>query len=125
MSTNRMPVAVLWVLTVLTVAWRVMGTGGLLWGEHSGRVIANQVVDALVGVVFVAGGVYAWRRTRSRPAWSLWLMALCIMFFTGRSPDLPHGQLRTVDGMIRRWEQRKAGLGRLRQPAITVRLTGP
>ncbi len=101
MSANRMPAAVLSVLTVFTVAWRMVGTGPLLWGDHTGRVIANQLVDALVGVVFVAGAVYAWRITRGGLAWSLWMMALCIMIFTGRSPDLPPGQLRTVDGMIR------------------------
>ena len=59
------------------------------------------MVDALVGFVFVAGAIYAWRVTRGGLAWSLWLMALCIMIFTGRSPDLAQGQLRTIDGMIR------------------------
>ena len=101
MSTNQMPAAVLSVLTVFTLAWRVMGTGALLWGNHPGGEIANQLVDALVGVVFVAGAVYVWRVTRSGLASTLWLMALCIMFFTGRSPDLPQGHLRTVDYMIR------------------------
>ena len=75
MSPNRTPATVLIVLTLFALAWRVMDTGALLWGDHPGRVIANQLVDALVGVVFVAGAVYAWRVTRGGLAWSLWLMA--------------------------------------------------
>lgn len=100
MSPNRMPAA-LSVLTVFTLAWRVMGTGGVLWADPAGGVIANQLVDALVGVVFVAVALYVWRMTRSGLAATLWLMALCIMIFTGRSPDLPQGHLSTVDFMIR------------------------
>ena len=87
MSPNRMTAAVLSVLTLFTLAWRVMGTGGLLRGDHAGRVIANQLVDALVGVVFVLGAVYVWRITRSGLARTLWLMAVCIMIFTGRPPS--------------------------------------
>ena len=52
MSSNRTPAA-LSVLTIFTFAWRVMGTGGALWPEPAGGVIANQLVDALVGVVWI------------------------------------------------------------------------